>query len=88
MLKFGLAVVLAVGLGGCVPAEERQWMKIRTPYTSAEFQRDLAECSKSGKLDDACMQARGWVALTPRSDKPKEFDPRDHSPRYGPVNVR
>ena len=79
-----LVIAAACLVAGCASSDERQWMKIKTSYTTDEFRRDLAECSKSGKLNDECMQARGWVALTPKSDKPREFDPRDKDYRnYG-----
>ena len=81
MLRVAVVVIVALLLAGCVSSDERQWMKIKTEYTAAEFRRDLAECSENGELNDDCMRGRGWVALTPRAEKPKEFDPREHSPR-------
>lgn len=55
-------LVLAAALAGC--AVEKQWMKVSEPYTTAEFRRDYAECSKkSGELDEDCMRARGWVEM-------------------------
>jgi hypothetical protein len=71
-----IAVVVAVAaaLAGCA-VPERQWMKVNERYTTAEFQRDHATCSKGGKLDEACMRSRGWVDVSPaRADKPSEPD--------------
>lgn len=67
-----LTAVALVAAAGCA-SDERQWMKVNERYTTAEFQRDHAECSKSGKLDDACMRAKGWVAVSPsKGEKPPE----------------
>lgn len=38
---------------------DRQWMNINGRSTTAEFQRDIGDCSKAGKLDEECM--RGGV---------------------------
>jgi hypothetical protein len=78
-----LAAVLAVA--GCA-SDERQWMKLSSKYTTEEFQRDHAACSKSGKLDDACMRSRGWVAVNPSGKAETAKDPlaRDQlGPRKG-----
>lgn len=69
---FGIGCLLS--LAGCGSSDERQWMKVNTPYTVAEFRRDLAECSNGGKVDDQCMQTRGWVALTPKAEKEQSFE--------------
>jgi hypothetical protein len=76
-----LGVALAVA--ACSAETERQWMKVNEKYTTAEFRRDHAACSKSGKLDDACMRDRGWVDVT--SPKPKTPEPE---PRYIPPGSR
>jgi hypothetical protein len=53
---------------GC--ATEKQWMKVGESYSTAEFRRDHADCSKSDKLDEACLRARGWVDMKPsRGDR-------------------
>lgn len=67
-----LAAVLVVV--GC-SSDERQWMKLNQKYTTEEFQRDHAQCSKGGKLDEACMRSRGWVAVNP-SGAAEVRDPR------------
>lgn len=67
----GVAVLLAA----CA-SDERDWMKVSGKYTTAEFRRDLAECSKGGKLDDACMRGRGWVDLKRPKSEEKPPDPR------------
>jgi hypothetical protein len=50
-------------------------MKLDSTYTTAEFRRDLQECTIKGKLDDDCMKARGWVAVTPPKGEQKKEDP-------------
>ncbi len=59
-------IALAIGLavGGCASGE-KEWMKIGTSYTMAEFRRDYTACSKSGTLDESCMRTKGWVAVSP-----------------------
>jgi hypothetical protein len=63
---------------GCA-TDERQWLKLNERYTTEEFRRDHAACSKSGKLDDACMRAKGWVAVNPsgKPETPKDPLARD-----------
>jgi hypothetical protein len=63
---------------GCA-TDERQWLKRNEKYTTEEFRRDHEACSKSGKLDDACMRSRGWVAVNPggKSETPKDPYARD-----------
>lgn len=68
----GLAILLVVA--GCA-SDERQWLKLNERYTTEEFRRDHAACSKGGKLDEACMRSRGWVAVNP-SGKAEVRDPR------------
>ena len=59
-----LAAMVAGALAGCA-YDERQWMKVNESYTTAEFRRDHAACSKGSTLDEACMRARGWVDVKP-----------------------
>jgi len=78
-----IALGWVVALAGCA-ADEREWMKINEKYTTEEFRRDYAECSKGGKLDEECMKRRGWVAVTAPKQEDKPFgDPygRGGSPR-------
>jgi len=56
-------------------------MKIDQSYTTAEFRRDYAECSKGGALDEDCMRRHGWVAVTA---KPEEKPPEPQGPAYRP----
>lgn len=64
-----IAFGIALAVGGCA-SEEKEWMKIGSSYTMAEFKRDYTACSKSGSLDESCMRSRGWVAVSPgKSDK-------------------
>jgi hypothetical protein len=67
-----LLVALAVSACG---NDSREWMKLDQTYTIAEFRRDLQECTLKGKLDDDCMKARGWVAVTPPKSEQKKEDP-------------
>lgn len=71
---FGLGLLLA--LAGC--AQEKEWMKVGQPYTTEEFRRDYAECSRGGSLDESCMRSRGWISVSPgRVEKsPPAPDPR------------
>jgi hypothetical protein len=55
--------------------DTREWMKLDQTYTTAEFRRDLQECTIKGKLDDDCMKSRGWVAVTPPKLEQKKDDP-------------
>lgn len=66
-----LALAAAGGCGG----QQKEWMKVNQTYTTAEFRHDLAECTKGGSLDEACMRARGWVDVAPsRTEAPKAPD--------------
>ena len=67
-----LAVVATVG--GCV-TDEREWMKLNERYTVEEFRRDREACTTKGKLDDACMRSRGWVAVNPHGKPETAKDP-------------
>jgi uncharacterized lipoprotein len=69
-----LAGATVLVLAGC-SSDDRQWLKLNEKYTTDEFRRDHTACSKSGKLDEACMRARGWVAVNP-GGKPEARDPR------------
>ena len=72
----GVLLLVAATLTGC--ATEKQWMKVGEPYTTAEFRRDYAECSKtkSGNLDEECLRARGWVDMNPsKSERAADTPP-------------
>jgi len=73
------SVVLSIlGIGIVVSScamDEREWMKIDQKYTTADFRRDLAECTIKGKLDEECMKVRGWVAVAPPKTEQKKDDP-------------
>jgi hypothetical protein len=79
--NIGLMVVLLVlGLGGCV-SEERQWMKLNEKYTVQDFRRDTDACTQSGKLDEGCLRAKGWVDVGPtKGEKPPDPYGRDTRP--------
>ena len=70
------AVVVSIALAMCAcGSDTREWMKLNQTYTTAEFRRDLQQCTVKGKLDDDCMKARGWVAVTPPKAEQKKEDP-------------
>jgi len=73
-LTVGIALA-ALATAGCGGSDTREWMKLDSTYTTAEFRRDLQECTIKGKLDDDCMKARGWVAVTPPKTEQKKEDP-------------
>jgi hypothetical protein len=66
---------LAAALAGC--AADKQWMKVGDSYTTAEFRRDYAECSrKTGRLDEDCLRAKGWVDVKPsKGDRAADAPP-------------
>jgi len=70
-----LLVTSVLVLAACAPETERQWMKLDQTYTTAEFRRDVAACTKSGNVDDECMKSRGWVAVTPPATKKPVDEP-------------
>ena len=74
-----LAAVLTACGGG-----SREWMKLNEKYTTEDFRRDYAECSKSGKLDEDCMRSRGWVDVSSNSkvEAPKASSPTPRGGRY------
>jgi hypothetical protein len=69
-----IAALALLASAGCA-SDERQWLKLDTRYTTEEFQRDHAACSRRGKLDEACMRSKGWIAVNPSGSKPEERDP-------------
>jgi hypothetical protein len=77
-----LAGIAAAVLAAC-SRSETQWMKVNQSYTTAEFQRDHAACSRGGTLDAACMRSKGWVDLKPsRGDRAADTPPPSPDPRY------
>ena len=72
-LTYGVLLV-ALATSAC-GADSREWMKLDSAYTTAEFRRDFQECTVKGKLDDDCMKSRGWVAVTPPKGEQKKEDP-------------
>ena len=67
-------LLIALAMAAC-GTDTREWMKLDQTYTTAEFRRDLQQCTVKGKLDDDCMKARGWVAVTPPKAEQKKEDP-------------
>ena len=74
--RLAVLALATLVLGGC--EAPKQWMKVSEPYTTAEFRRDYAECSKtkSGDLDENCMRSRGWVEMKPsKADRAADNPP-------------
>ena len=67
-------LLIALAMAAC-GTDTREWMKLDQTYTTAEFRRDLQQCTVKVKLDDDCMKARGWVAVTPPKAEQKKEDP-------------
>jgi hypothetical protein len=81
-LPIGLLAATAA-LAGCTT--DKQWMKVGEPYTTAEFRRDYAECSrtKGGTLDEDCLRSRGWVDMKPsRGDRAADTPPPTQNYRH------
>lgn len=78
-----LTAVALLAAAGCA-SDGREWLKPNEKYTTEEFRRDHAACSKSGKLDDTCMRSRGWVAVNP--GRVETRDPR--AQELGPPSGR
>jgi hypothetical protein len=80
-----LTCMVAGLLAGCSHSDT-QWMKVNESYTTAEFRRDHAACSKGGTLDEACMRSKGWVDVKPSaSDRAADTPP---SPTAAPQDYR
>ena len=77
-------LVAAPALAGCV-TDEREWMKLNEHYTTEDFTRDRKVCTRDGKIDDACMRGRGWVAVNPgtKAEAPRDPHARDLLPPAG-----
>jgi len=82
--RLALAGLVVLGLVGCSARDDRQWMKVNTPYTVGEFQRDYAECAPKGKLNDACMRSRGWIDMSSKMEKVPE-PPKVYAPTNRPA---
>jgi hypothetical protein len=80
-----VVIGIVLGTAACSHIDDRQWMKIDQRYTTAEFQKDFADCSPKTTLDEDCMKARGWVEVN-RSKSERDQDPRaQEPPRARPV---
>jgi hypothetical protein len=80
-----IAVSVALLFGACA-SDEKEWMKVDTKYTVAEFRRDYAACSKGVKLDENCMQSKGWVGVSPGASVGKAVAPATPGPPTGITN--
>lgn len=81
-----LTVAVLLAAAAC-SSDERQWLKLNQKYSTEDFRRDHAACSKGGTLDDACMRSRGWVAVNPsgKGETPKDPFARDLGPAPGRI---
>jgi hypothetical protein len=81
MLATLIALASALSLAACASDPDKQWYKPSGNYTSAEFERDSKACTKSRKLDEECLQQRGWVPLSGDiARKPIEKPPAGAAP--------
>lgn len=70
-----LLLLGAIAVAGCSAGPDRDWMRVdNSNYTSADFRRDLAACTKGGTLDETCMRDRGWVTVRPQTEPAKPPD--------------
>ena len=80
-----LLAVTALSLTACASEPLKQWYKPGGNYTMAEFQRDEAACTQNKVLDEECLKARGWTALSADRDKgpaPMQGGPGTAKPRF------
>jgi hypothetical protein len=76
-----LPLLVATIVAGCA-GPDKQWMKVGESYTTAEFRRDYAACTKNGRLDEDCMRARGWVDMAPSKGDRAADNPPTPPPQY------
>ena len=74
----GLGLLL-VTVAAC-DSTEKEWMKVNQRYTTEEFRRDYAACSKGSRLDETCMRARGWVDVNAGKEQKAQTDPEFKRP--------
>ena len=79
-------IAMSIALGACASADNKEWMKVDQKYTAAEFRRDYAACSKGAGVDEECMRAKGWVAVSPGAAPPKVVAPSQPGPPTGITN--
>jgi hypothetical protein len=87
-----VAIVVVSAILGCSSEPQRQWMKPGQPYTTADFSRDVAACSRAGVLDEACLKGRGWEPVTagptPDIRPPEPIRPTPAEPTRAPGTRR
>lgn len=89
-----IGLVLGALFAGCAGDDGYRWLKTSGTYTTEEFRNDVAECSRNGKLDESCMQRRGWERVRPSAEKPAERpserpdEPSDRRPGVTPYGPR
>jgi hypothetical protein len=77
---FLVSALALAWFAGCSAIEEKEWMKVGEKYTTAEFRKDMRDCSKTGKVDEDCMRARGWVSVSPGRVPDKPLQPPTPTP--------
>jgi hypothetical protein len=82
-----LAPLAASLLLGACDSTEKEWMKIGQRYTTEEFRRDHAACSKGSRLDEACMRGRGWVDVNAGKSDRVQSDPEYKRPFGTPADA-
>lgn len=75
-------ILVLLGPVGCATKEGPLWYKPGKDYTTAEFNRDRESCTKDKKLDEGCMKAKGWVAVTQDLARPQPPQTQGSPPRY------
>ena len=81
---FLVACAFVLTACGYTGRSEKQWYKPNTDYTTAEFERDRAECTdkKTKVLAEDCLQQRGWAALGPDiGPAVKPLEPSKQNPK-------
>ncbi len=64
-----LLAAIVLPLAACASTPEKQWYKPGGNYTMAEFRQDQSACTRNKVLDEECLRARGWVAISADEDK-------------------
>lgn len=76
---FLLGLMLLIFIA-CSSEPAKQWYKPTGNYTTDEFRRDRAACTKNGDVDEDCLKARGWIGLSADPDKGQSpVDPKARS---------
>ena len=66
--QFSLLALTILSLAACASEPEKQWYRPGGNYTTADFRRDEADCTKNKRLDEECLRERGWIAISADQD--------------------